>query len=646
MISTRSFLKFVTTYAVGTVTLVTILAFALFFGTATEARQVKICRITSPSNGAKVDGIVSIVVATRPRVRHLRVYIDKKLLADIPATSSPIYFEWNTGAYARNHRCRIRAVAFGARGRWLGASSIAVKVISLPSPSPTATATPTSTPTPAPVSGTCSAPFAIAGTIYVDAKSGSDSNPGTAAAPFQTISAALGAAAKTAKSTCVLVDPGLYREALTLSGFGPTNPGLVIEGNGGQAVVTGADDWNTGWSASSGGTYTHAWPYSWGYASDPWGNAISSLGLRSEMVFVNGVQLTEQLSGPLTAAGTFYVVDGSTITIYPPAGTDMASADIEVALRPSLLTTPNGIANFAVENMTFEHAPTTVGNSTVWIDSASKLYLINDIVNYNNWTGLYITRSSNVAWQNIVADYNGETGASGWKVAGWSIDTLETSFNNWRGYAGGFTGIDAAGMKILRIHGATIGNYVSNNNLTDGFWADTDNANITLTNVDIENNLTHGLIFENSQGPIAVSGATVAYNGKDGVTGNASTYVSLEHSTVYGNDAAQLSPCSTGAISVTDYQSGQVYSLETSDWTMLNDDVGSTASGGWLWGNCFDSSSLWSTFTSTLQSNDNDWYEPNSPEPFAIPSGSVNLAGWQTATGQDAQSTTAAFPAP
>ena len=635
MISVHRVLQLVRSRAVAAATIAAVLTAAFLSVTVSQARTVACCNITSPSKGAKVAGVVSIVVATSPLVTHLRLFVDKTVLADVAVTSSPTHFEWNTVTTPGNPRQRwhtIRAAAFGQGGKWLGGAKIDVQVTTSPPPPP-------------PVSGTCSAPFAVAETIYVDAASGSDSNPGTAAAPFQTISAALTAASKTGVSTCVLVDPGLYREALTLSGFTTSNPGLVIEGNGGQAVVTGSDDWNSGWSANGDGTYTHTWPYSWGYASDPWGG-ISPIGLRSEMVFVNGTQLTEQLSGPLTSPATFYVVDGSTMTIYPPSGTDMTTADIEVALRPALLTTPNGISNFAVENMTFEHSPTTVANSTVWIDSANNLYLINDIVNANNWTGLYVTRSTNVTWQNITADYNGETGASGWKIAGWSIDTLETSDNNWRGYAGGFVGVDAAGMKVLRVHGATISNYTSNNNLTDGFWADTDNANITLSNVDVENNLTHGLIFENSQGPIAVSGATVAYNGKDGVTGNASTYVSLEHSTVYGNASADMAPCSSGAVSVTDYQSGQVYSLETSDWTLLSDDVGSTASGGWLWANCFGSSSLWNTFTSTLQSNNNDWYEPNNTTPFAIPSAAVNLAGWRSATGRDSASTAAAFPAP
>lgn len=76
---------------------------------------------------------------------------------------------------------------------------------------------------------------------YVDAQSGADTNPGTAAQPFRTIQRALNVAGP---GVTIRINPGRYREALRVKKGGTAAAPLVLESSdpfGHAAVVDGAD---------------------------------------------------------------------------------------------------------------------------------------------------------------------------------------------------------------------------------------------------------------------------------------------------------------------------------------------------------------------------------------------------------------------
>jgi hypothetical protein len=74
-------------------------------------------------------------------------------------------------------------------------------------------------------------------TLYV-ATSGNDNNPGTAALPLRTIGRA---EALAAPGTLVLIQPGVYREEVTVNVQGTALQPLVFRGNGAGVVLDGAD---------------------------------------------------------------------------------------------------------------------------------------------------------------------------------------------------------------------------------------------------------------------------------------------------------------------------------------------------------------------------------------------------------------------
>ena len=102
--------------------------------------------------------------------------------------------------------------------------------------------------------------------LYVDANQGADSNPGTAASPFKTITAAVNQANALNRSSVgvkVVVNPGIYRESVTVAGYSQTSAPLTIEAaSAGTAVIAGSDVL-VGWTDESAASTPPPGPRTW-----------------------------------------------------------------------------------------------------------------------------------------------------------------------------------------------------------------------------------------------------------------------------------------------------------------------------------------------------------------------------------------------
>jgi parallel beta-helix repeat protein len=484
---------------------------------------------------------------------------------------------------------------------------------------------------------------------YVDAANGNDAHAGTYSAPFATINKAISKTAAVIKSGVkIFVNPGIYRETITLgsSNTSIAAPLIVEATQPGAAIISGADRWSSGWVAH-GKTWVHSWPYSWGYAASPW-TGVGSLGLRREVVSINGKLLTQTLSTSLTTPATFAVTDGSQITVYPPAGTNMSTADIEVGVRSGLFSAPYGVSNLVLRGLTFEYDTTPIngnGKGAVTTNSANNLLIENCKILYNNWVGISLMMSNNVTFSNIDADANGEDGIKGYHVTNWLLNNSETTWNNWRSASGNLYGVDVAGMKVMDVHGLALQNFTSRNNLAYGLWFDTDIANAAVSFSNLSFNLKSGLLIENCEGPVRLSNTLVSYNKSLGIIGNAAQNIAISSSTLYGNAVTQIQITGAdAAVSVKDFQTGQYYSVQSSEWTFANDVVAAATSNTSLFSSGLKNS--WSNFIATLSSDFNDWYQPATSVPMFYLGASHSLADWRSATGQDASSSNAYVTAP
>ena len=139
-----------------------------------------------------------------------------------------------------------------------------------------------------------------------------------------------------------------------------------------QAATTGtaiiaASDVVKNWSADSShaGAYEAPFAETQGTCSLPsgWPNNFNVIARHTEMVFVNGVPLTQVMSVAQMLPGTFYQDESSNfLHIWPASGTNMQTAVVEAAKRPKTLNI-TGRSNIVVRGLVMRHAANCINIS-------------------------------------------------------------------------------------------------------------------------------------------------------------------------------------------------------------------------------------------------------------------------------------------
>jgi Abnormal spindle-like microcephaly-assoc'd, ASPM-SPD-2-Hydin len=497
--------------------------------------------------------------------------------------------------------------------------------------------------------------------IYVDANSGSDGNPGTQAHPLKTIGAAAALATNNNHGgigSRVIVNPGTYRESLSVgSGSRTTSSPITIQAaTNGTVFISGADVWSN-WVAYSGNSsiYTQSWPYQWGLCEgDPSAPIQENIIMRREMVIVNGTPMTEVLSLTAMRPGTFFPDEShSTVYVWPPSGTNMSAATVEVSTRPSLFTDA-ALSNLVLRGLTFQYANSCHQTSAVGIAGAQNVLLDTDQFLWNNAVALTLTGTQNFTVQNSISNHNGQMGVNTSRVKKglWQSDTA--SYNNWRGAQGAYYSYDTGGGKFLYDHNGNFQNFTALFNQTHGMHFDTDNANFTVNGLLAVGNADSFLI-EKSEGPATISNSTLCGNSpfgqtyQGGITILDSESLTYTGNTLYGNGSNQINfTGSKGGFPVTNWETGQVYQLLTENLTLQNNLVaGNTATQ--VFSDSFLGGADWNQLVSTLTSDNNTWWAGTNNTAFTVPSPKatkLTLSGWQSQTGQDMHSKWASMSSP
>ena len=223
---------------------------------------------------------------------------------------------------------------------------------------------------------------------------------------------------------------------------------------------------------------------------------------------------------------------------------------------------------------------------------------------------------------------------SAWHLKTVLYEDVDTSYNNWRGASGGFTGWAVAGFKGMGIHGGIFRRHRSVSNQTSAFWLDTDNANIRVEGSFWCRN-QGGAAFEASQGPITIVRTTICQNGTYGIIAAWSQNVTLQESILYGNRDTQIAIAATDEIDevVRNWETGQSMLVRARDWTLTcNAVTGRDSTQSAL------QSPNWTFFLRSLTSTRNLWWNPQVATDFWVDAQGMNLSGWQSLTGQDANS--------
>jgi hypothetical protein len=499
--------------------------------------------------------------------------------------------------------------------------------------------------------------------IYVDINHGSDSTgTGTITNPYQTITKGASVAIANNQAgigTQVNIQPGTYRESITMTGSASntTLPITFQAVTNGTVIIDGATIL-TGWTVYSGNAniYTTNWTYSFPACAQINGcPAAQSIVLQQEMLAVNGTVMTQVLSIAELQPGSFYVDQThGLIYLYPPSGTNVSTATIETATEPALWTLA-GESQIVLRGLTFQYANSCRGNAAVSISGAGSNILLDTLtVQWNNGQGISIVNPfTNYTVTNTTSNHNGDSGFQEYQTLNglWTNDAAE--FNNWRGAQGGYYACNVGGHHPFQAHNDTIENMTYAYNQTYGVHFDTDNENDSATNLTSTNNLVDPLFSEKNEGPLTISNSNLCNGntliGGGGIAIRNSTNVSVTGTTIINSPPSQIVVFGTpGGITITNWQTGQQINLITSDLTLTGNTIVGEGSSQQLFQDATLNGSDWTTFEKNFVSNNNDWWNAsNSTSPFELPVPAVDtlltFAGWQSATGQDSDST---FSAP
>ncbi len=502
--------------------------------------------------------------------------------------------------------------------------------------------------------------------VYVDVAKGSDSNPGTLAQPLKTISKSITIALANNSlniGTRVIINPGIYRESLVINSNRTQKamPMTFQAATNGTVFVSGAVP-HTSWapSALNPKIYTSAWSNRWGFCVADGGNAPyePEIVLRREMMLVGGVAMTQVLSlTQMIYPGTFYVDEtAGLVYVWPPTGTNMATADVEAATLPSLLTvqslngqTFNGIV---FRGLTFEYANPCHNASAVSVaGTVTNALFDTDSFVWNNGHGLYLSNPiTNSTVVNCTASHNGGSGFQSYQTKQALYQNSQASYNNWRGAQGAYYTWNTGGFHLFSDHNETLSNPTITFNQTHTIHWDTDNQNITASGIFASGNVI-GVSVEKNEGPITITNSkfcNIAGTATEGgIIVRNSENTTITGSTLYNNYPYQIRLTGiAGGIAVTNWETGAAYNLITQGLTFQNNIVEDLGTNESLFKDGSLSGSDWTAFHATLSSDNNTWWDASNPTPFTVPTPALGttdtFAQWQLLTGQDLHSPFAA----
>jgi hypothetical protein len=487
--------------------------------------------------------------------------------------------------------------------------------------------------------------------IYVDSQKGSDvvanlTTAGSTTSPLQTIQAAVDLANTRNQlniASTIVVNPGVYRESINIGPATTTAPLVIQASTTGTTVVSGSNVL-TGWQPVSGhyGTYWHSWSYNFGVCAIPsgWPAGIPTIARRTEMIFVNGVPLTQVLSESQLRPGTFYVDEATNqILIKPASGTSVSTATIEAAVRPSIFSIA-GRSNVTVKGMIFRHANSCMNKAGASITSSSNVVVDSVQAVWNNWGGLALSGNSGLIVKNSIASHNGGVGFLGNKDVNSTFSYNESDFNNWRGAEGAFYNWGMGGTKLFMMHTATVQYHYSYGNQAQGLWFDTDNKYITVNHATVAGSTMSALQLEANEGPLTVENSHLCTS-LAGVTTLNQAKLTMKYNAFYDNGGfgqynGQIFIAGRpGGHVLYDWQTGQYYNLRTSGTVLTGNSFQDTRAGQHVFGTYLGGSD-WSDFAYSLVASGNHWYDPTTSYSFMLPSAHVvNFSGWKNAVGTD-----------
>jgi hypothetical protein len=205
-----------------------------------------------------------------------------------------------------------------------------------------------------------------------------------------------------------------------------------------------------------------------------------------------------------------------------------------------------------------------------------------------------------------------------------------------------------SGLHTFGTHGDTVDGLLSAFNQTYGTHSDTGGVNLNISNSTyLSNFYGAGLYLDKNEGPVTITSTAICNQTSPLITGGFqlrnSWNIALNDNTIMNNAGGQIRLLGTaGGIEVKDWLTGQTYNLISQNLTLTDNVIEGSDATQQVFYDGYLSGSDWTDFQTTLQASGNTWWNPQKTHAFTLPvpahSTVYDFGGWQTQTGQDADS--------
>jgi hypothetical protein len=375
-----------------------------------------------------------------------------------------------------------------------------------------------------------SASYAAPSTAVYAAPWGSDSSPGSSAAPVRTLARAVAIAPA---SGTVVLRAGSYQEYLVLTKT------VTIQNAPGEEVwlegsspVTGwvkdgtrwrHDGWTTRFDHSP--TYTRGAPDS----TNPYWQFVNPdtapMAAHPDQVWVGGARQAQKKSLADVGAGGFYL-DEATSRLY--VGSDPTGKEVRASVLPQALSVrAPGVVLRGIGIR--RYAPSVWHLGAVVLEKPDAV-LENVVVSEMSTTGVSVL-ARDARLRNVSVEWSGMLGIHNRFADGITYDRVRSSRNNAEHFN---VAPVSGGVKIGQTRGVTVTDSAFVDNFGHGFWTDMSVYNTVVRRSDFNRNTGDGLFLEISARAVVVDSMFLD-NELDGIKVNNTSNVKIWNNTIVGN---------------------------------------------------------------------------------------------------------------
>ncbi len=361
-----------------------------------------------------------------------------------------------------------------------------------------------------------------AATLVVDQKAvhAADTNPGTRARPFKTISAA---AKRVKPGDIVLVRPGVYRESVSLTVSGVKGRPITFQSETPYAAVVDGADIITAFQPVSPGVYSFAAPDLAKPANDfdP-----------GEQVYVNSEPLERVTDPSHLSPGTFLLdYAARRVLLAPLEDQRIERVQVAYAHRDGQFAPGASVDDIHIKGFTILHNASPFGSRFGILISGRRWRVEDNHILWSSYAGLRMEKSKDCVVRNNVVDWSGATGLGGFANANLTFTGNVLRHGNWRRQDTGFDG--GAGKWVYTYDSLFQDNECAFNN-GFGLWFD-----IACGDNVYQGNITHdsaqnaGLFTEISWNTQYLG--NIAFNNDQGLMVGESSGCLLKHNVCFNN---------------------------------------------------------------------------------------------------------------